>query len=70
LNVVLAMACSQPQPGCRFDEISVPLVCGELYLLLQRCNCCVDARQQRSAFRSRPLMGRAINGFCRVPKVK
>jgi hypothetical protein len=33
LNVVLAMACSQPQPSCRFDEISVPLVCGGLYLL-------------------------------------
>src|ERR1700722_5168393 len=53
------MACSQPQPGCRFNEISVPLVCGGLYLL-QRCNCCVDARQQRSAFRSRPPMGEAI----------
>src|ERR1700730_6230965 len=43
------MACSQPQPGCRFDEIPVPLVCGELYLL-QRCNWCLDARQQHSAF--------------------
>src|ERR1700730_3749844 len=43
------MACSQPQPGCRFDEISVPLFCGELYLM-QRCNWCVDARQQRSGF--------------------
>jgi hypothetical protein len=66
---VLAMACSQPQPGCRVDEISVPLVCGELYLM-QRYNWGVDARQQRSAFRSRLLMAERSEEFRRAPKVK
>jgi hypothetical protein len=69
LNVVLAMACSQPQPGCRFDEISVPLFCGDL-CLMQRCNWCVDARQQRSAFRCRLLMAKRSEEFCGAPKIK